>query len=108
MSGTIDTKLLCRHWVRSREEDTDTELVYRPADFPLPPSRGRAGMKFNSDGTFKRIGIGPTDISSVKSGAWKIGPGSGNEVRVEVEGEPQLLKIEELKQDRLAIKRSSE
>jgi hypothetical protein len=107
MPGTINTRLLCRHWVRSREEDTDTELVYRPAGFPLPPSRGRAGIEFNSDGTFKRIAIGSTDISNVRSGAWKIDAGNVDEVHVEVEGEPQLLKIQELKRDRLTIKRNS-
>jgi hypothetical protein len=64
-------------------------------------------LEFNADGTFKRLGIGPTDISDVKDGAWQIDPANGDEVRVEVDGQPQLMKIHDLKRDRMAIKRNS-
>ena len=104
MAQPIDVNLLHGRWVRAREEDTATEQVYRPAGFPLPPSRGRPGLQFNEDGTFKRIGIGATDISNVKEGAWQIDRTNAGSVRVEVDGEPQLLEIKELKQDRMTIK----
>ncbi len=106
MAEPIDTKLLFQHWVHSREEDTATETVYRPSGFPLPPSRGRSGLEFSHDGTFKRIGIGATDISRVEQGAWKIESADANQISVKVEGEPQLMKIQDLKQDRLAIKKA--
>jgi hypothetical protein len=105
MADPIDKKLLYGQWVHSREEDTATETVYRPSGFPLPPSRGRAGFEFNKDGTFKRIGIGATDISRVVQGAWNVKSADTKQVSVEVEGKPQLLEIEDLKPDRLAIKR---
>ena len=106
MAGGIDTKLLCRHWIHSREEDTATEAVYRPSDFPLPPSRGRSGLEFRHDGTFKRIGIGATDISRVREGALKIASDDAGQVCVEVDGKPQLIIIQDLKPDRMTIKRT--
>ncbi|MBY2988285.1 hypothetical protein [Rhizobium leguminosarum] len=105
MAQPIDVNLLHGHWVRVREEDTPTEQVYRPAGFPLPPSRGRAGLQFNEDGTFKRIGIGATDISNVREGVWRLDHANAGSIRVEEAGKPQLLEINELKQDRLTIKR---
>ncbi|TBB15612.1 hypothetical protein ELH51_36375 (plasmid) [Rhizobium ruizarguesonis] len=105
MAQPIDVNLLHGQWVHAREEDSATEQVYRPAGFPLPPSRGRAGLQFNEDGTFKRIGIGSTDISNVKEGAWEIDRANAGSIRVDEAGKPQLLEIKELKQDRLTIKR---
>lgn len=105
MAQSIDLNLLCRHWVHAGEEDTPTEQVYRPAGFPLPPARGRSGLQFQQDGTFKRIGIGATDVSRVDEGAWQIADPNANQVRVEVDGRPQLLDLQDLQQDRLSIKR---
>jgi hypothetical protein len=107
MAKAVDTKFLCQHWIHSREEDTATETVYRPAGFPLPPSRGRPGLKFDPDGTFKQIGIGATDISKVKEGVWKVPSAGADHVCVSVEGQPQRIKILELKQDRMSIARES-
>jgi len=105
MAQPIDTNLLVGQWQHSREEDTPTEMVYRPAGFPLPPSRGRSGLEFAEDGTFKRIGIGATDVSNVKEGSWQLDDVNAGHVRVEVEGQPQVLEIRDLKQDRMTVKR---
>jgi hypothetical protein len=107
MAEPVDKNLLLQNWVHSKEEDTATEAVYRPAGFPLPPSRGRTGFKFEADGTFKRIGIGATDISKVKEGKWQFDQAKADHVHVEVDGEPQVMKIEDLKPDRMTIKRGS-
>jgi hypothetical protein len=106
MAEPIDTKLLSQHWVRSREEDTPTEEVYRPSGYPLPPSRGRTGLEFSDDGTFKRIGIGATDVSRVTQGTWQIASEDKKQVSVKVEGESNLIKIQDLSHDRLAIKKA--
>ena len=107
MAQRIDPSLLCRRWVHAREEDTATEQVYRPADFPLPPSRGRSGFEFLKDGTFKRIGIGATDISDVKQGVWEIDNATADRLRLKLDGPPQSLEIKDLDQNRLTVKRAS-
>lgn len=106
MAEPVDVSMLHGEWVHVREEDTATEQVYRRADAPLPPSRGRTGLQFDADGTFKRIGIGATDISKVTEGAWRLDPGKADRIQVEAGGTPQSLQIEKLDPDRLAIKRS--
>src|SRR5215510_14489699 len=105
MAQPIDANLLVGQWLHSREEDTPTEIVYRPAGFPLPTSRGSSGLQFAGDGTFKRIGIGAIDISNVKEGSWQVEDVNTGHVRVEVEGQPQVLKIDDLKHDRMTVKR---
>ena len=107
MDLPLKQDLLCRRWVRSRGEDSATELVYRPADFPLPPSRGRSGFEFKEDGTFKRIGIGATDISRVEAGTWRIDDAQPDQIHVEVAGEDKVFQIQDLAPDRLSIQKSS-
>jgi hypothetical protein len=107
MTQSIDVNLLHGQWVHAHEEDSPTERVYRPAGFPLPPARGRSGLQFDKDGTFKRIGIGATDISNVQVGVWQIDRTKAGSVRVEVDGEPQTLEIKDLEQERMTIKRTT-
>jgi hypothetical protein len=83
------------------------EQIYRPADFPLPPSRGRSGFEFNSDGTFTRIGIGATDISHVETGTWKIDDTQPDQIHVEINGQDSLWQIQDLAPGRLAIQKHS-
>jgi hypothetical protein len=52
---------LFRRWVHVREEDSADIRVYRPADRPLPPARGRDGIEFHPDGTFVDWEPGPVD-----------------------------------------------
>ncbi len=107
MDLPLNQDLLCQQWVHSRGEDSATEEVYRPVDYPLPPSRGRSGFEFNADGTFKRIGIGPTDISQVNEGTWQISDAHPDQISVEIDGQNNLLKVQNLTQDRLVIQKSS-
>ncbi len=106
MDLPLNQDLLCKRWVHSRQEDSATETVYRPADFPLPPSRGRTGFEFNADGTFKRIGIGPTDISQVKKGTWQIDGAHPDQIHVEIDGQKNVWTIQDLTPDRLTIRKS--
>jgi hypothetical protein len=61
---------LFRRWVHVREEDTAGVRVYRPADRPLPPARGRDGIEFRPDGTFADLRPGPTDAPVASVGRW--------------------------------------
>lgn len=62
---------LFRRWVHVREEDTPEMRVYRPADQPLPPARGRDGIEFRPDGTFVDHRPGPTDATTQSPGQWR-------------------------------------
>ncbi len=106
MGEPVDTRLLCRSWLRSRQEDTDTEEVYRPAGFAFPRrERGRAGYQFAADGTVKRVGIGATDVPAVTTGVWQVDDENPHGVRIDVGGSPQVLEIADLTPDRLVIRR---
>lgn len=64
--------LLHRHWVHSHEEDTATERVYRPAEFPFPPSRGRTGFDLKPDHRCTAFEIAPADGSEEYSATWEL------------------------------------
>jgi hypothetical protein len=100
--------LLCQRWVHSRAEDSPTEEVYRPANSPLlQPSRKLTGYEFKPDGTVNRLGSGPTDIPQAKQGTWQIDEAKPDEIHVEIGGRDDVLKIQDLAPDRLAIQKSS-
>lgn len=68
---------LFQHWVHSYEEDSEGVAVYRPADYPFPPARGRRGLEFAPDGTFIDHPIGAGDASAAISGRWDAADGRG-------------------------------
>ena len=71
MSDSIK-KVLSQHWVHSHEEDSDTEMVFRPASYAFPPSRGRTSFDLRPDGGLIERGPGPTDRSEQTEGKWQL------------------------------------
>lgn len=67
-----DRALLQRRWVHSHEEDTATETVYRPADFPFPPSRGRTGFELRPGRQCAGFGIAPADGVEEFAATWDL------------------------------------
>ena len=65
-------ELLQKRWLHSHEEDSDTEMVFRPASFKFPPSRGRAGFDLKANQSYIDIGIAPTDGPQESTGTWKL------------------------------------
>ncbi len=63
---------LQQEWVHSREEDTDTEMVFRSASYDFPPARGRKSFALRPDGTLIEGGIAPTDARTETEGTWKL------------------------------------
>ena len=84
MAHKIDRKVLQQHWIHSHEEDTPTEMVFRPANFPFPPSRGRYGFELKSDGSFVETAIGPTDKPQKVEGNWDF---QGDRIAIQKVGE---------------------
>jgi hypothetical protein len=63
---------LFKHWQHSFEEDHGDVQVFRPAEYPFPPARGRAGLEFRPDGTSIRYAIGRGDAPSAQPGRWQM------------------------------------
>jgi len=75
----IDTdRLAGRRWVHSHEEDTEDEMVFRPADsgYAFPPSRGREAIELRPDGSYAGTVPGPTDRPQAAAGEWTVEGGS--------------------------------
>jgi hypothetical protein len=76
-----------------------------PTSRLCPPSRGRSGLVFEAAGTFKRIGIGQTDVSAVTQGKWQIVDSEAGRIRIDANGASEELTVTSLASDRLAIRK---
>ena len=72
MGGKIDVPMLCRHWIHSHEEDTESEVVYRPSHYGFPPARGRKGLEVCENGTCVEYVVGQGDRPVGKQRRWKL------------------------------------
>ena len=72
--GKLNLEYLHKKWVHSKEEDTDSEMVYRPSTYNFPPTRGgRVSLDINADGTVLTTGDpGADDRVEYKKANWKI------------------------------------
>ena len=97
---------LARHWVHSHEEDTATEMVFRPATFAFPRSRGRASFELKADGSMIDHGIGAGDAGSETLGTWSA-PSAGELAFFHgaAKQPARLLTIIRAERDRLVVKK---
>ena len=105
MSPRLEAETLAGRWVHSHEEDTGDELVFRPADFSFPPSRGRLRLELQADGRFVRSGPGPTDRPVPTRGKWKLENGV---LSLKAEGaaaEERRLEIASVTPEKLVVRR---
>jgi|SRR6266850_1858607 len=101
----IEPEALHGRWLRSPEEDSDTEFVYRPASHPLPRSRGREGFELRPDGTAVHLSPGASDVPTHRHGRWRL---SGDTLQIDLEGETpstRVLELAEASPSRIAVKR---
>ena len=97
---------LLRRWLHSHEEDTADVRVYRPADYPFPPARGRDGFEFRPRGEFVYVGIARADGTEESSGRWTVE--APNRIRIDVDiqrVEPLRLEVVSCDAEKLTIKR---
>ena len=103
----LPSEVLGRQWVHAHEEDSDEEMVFRPAEYPLPPARGRERLEFSPDGTFFESVPGPTDAPEDRAGSWKV---EGGKLVIESDQAPEgqrMLEIASVDEDRLVVKKPS-
>ncbi|MGW1088405.1 hypothetical protein ACWD4L_19285 [Streptomyces sp. NPDC002596] len=96
---------LFRHWVHSFEEDTEGMTVYRPADYPFPPARGRRGLEFGQDGTCIDHPVGRGDAPDTVPGHWQLVEGRRLAISFPGNGRPDReLEILRCNEDVLEIR----
>jgi hypothetical protein len=102
----VSRQALERRWVHAHEEDTEDEMVFRPAEHPQPPSRGRVAFELRADGTFSESGLGATDVPEEAAGTWaleddeRIVLGKGA-----MGGAPRVMPIASCDEERLVVRR---
>ncbi len=105
MASRIDTSLLHGRWLHAHEEDTPDGMVFRPAETPLPPARGRTGYEFLGDGRSRKLGPGPADRTARAEGRWRL-EGENRIVNSVTGSDDEVLEIASLEPGRLVIKKS--
>ena len=97
MAGFESTDLQGK-WVHSHEEDTDTEMVFRPATHEFPRSRGRMSLDLRADGSYIETSPGPVDVPEESIGTWAL---EGD--RLVLEG--QAWEVTGVEPDRLTVRK---
>ncbi len=106
MSNDVTTDVLHQQWRHMHEEDTPDEMVFRPAYYGFPPSRGRTSFDLRPDGSLVEGGISPTDRPQKTEGTWRIEDNGKLFFYSGFSSEPsQVLQIASVDQDRLVIKK---
>ena len=106
MKGKPSQEVLCQHWIHSHEEDTESEMVFRPANFQFPPSRGRKGFELKAEGVLIATDIGPTDRPLETEGKWKLDDVGRLAFYSTSRPEPtRVMEISYVDKDRLVIKK---
>jgi hypothetical protein len=102
--ATPDEEALLGRWVHSHEEDSDDEMVFRPATHRFPPSRGRVSFELRPDGSYAERAPGPVDAPIESSGHWSLKDGR---LLLAAEGEQpgHEWQVTASEPDRLALRR---
>ena len=97
---------LFRRWGHSYEEDHDDVVVYRPDDFDFPRARGRDGIEFQPDGSYKDWVVGRGDAREPRIGRWRLD--SDGRLRLEAAaGEERVIEVLQVTPDRLELRTRS-
>jgi hypothetical protein len=97
-------RILRRRWVHSHDEDTEEEMVFRPAAYEFPPSRGRGSFELKPDGTLVEGGIGPTDRPVETQGTWELRD-DRLLLRRDPSETPRVMRIGSVEDDRLVVEK---
>jgi hypothetical protein len=105
MSEKDASAALQQRWTHSHEEDTQTEMVFRPSTYNFPRSRGRKSFTLNPDGSLIEVGIAPTDARQQTAGTWKL---NGDELAFYTKSgsrPSRVMKIASVDEHRLVVKK---
>ena len=95
---------LIGHWVHSHEEDSAKEMIFRPASFSFPRSRGRDSFELKTDVLIER-GPGPADAATETLGTWSVSAdGELSFFHGAEKKAARVMKIISAKADRLVVR----
>jgi hypothetical protein len=80
-------------------------MVFRPAAFGFPPSRGRRSFELKPDGVLVEGGIGPTDRPLETQGTWELRNDNRLVLRPDPSEAPRVMQIASLDENRLVIEK---
>jgi hypothetical protein len=95
-------------WVHAYEEDTEDEMVFRPAGTDLPPSRGRMALELRADGTFAETGLGATDVPEEATGSWALEGDTITLSKGATQGVPREMEVVTVDEEKLVILKGSD
>ena len=106
MNSQVNRDALHQHWVHSHEEDTAREMVFRPATYNFPRSRGRRSFELKPDGSLVEGGIAPDDRRQEAEGTWELTDEDQLAFYTKAASEPsRVMRIASVDKDRLVIKK---
>ena len=106
MNNQVNQDALYQHWVHSHEEDTNTEIVFRPATYNFPRSRGRRSFELKPNGTLVEGGMAPDDRRQETQGTWALQDGDKLVLYTQSASQPsRVMHIASVDQDRLVVKK---
>jgi hypothetical protein len=102
--AAFSTDSVSGSWVHSHEEDSGSQMVFRPASFAFPPSRGRMSFELRADGSYAERSPGPVDAPEDSSGHWSL---DGERLVLEADGDKpgHAWQVEAAEKDRLTVKK---
>jgi len=103
MSDPINLQLLYKNWVHSHEEDSDSEMVFRPSTYKFPPARGRNSMDLKQDGSLILGGSAADDRKTLTKSKWSID--KNTLILNHTSANAQMMKIKSLDGDKLIIEK---
>jgi len=92
-------------WVHAHEEDTEDEMVFRPAGADLPPSRGRMAFELRGDGSFAESGLSATDVPDEATGTWTLEAETITLSEGAAQGVPREMEVVSADEEKLVIRR---
>jgi hypothetical protein len=104
MAKEAPREWLHQEWVHSHEEDLGDEMVFRPASFKFPLSRGRRSIDLCRDGTLRHARPGPADRRQRSEGRWEIDGHTLKLYAADGKAPTEVLRIVSVSPDRLVLR----
>ncbi len=96
----LDPATLIGDWVEVREEGGQGQIVLKPAGSPIPPARGRRGIKIAQAGVAHANAPGPDDRPTSTPGAWSI---AGDRLTIDAPGWSGKYHVAQSTPDKLVL-----